>query len=98
PVAGSTINITKLEPNFLSLVKTVPFALYNSLCKPGLFSSKTILEKMAAIENIFTLLILFFCIWFRKKEFDKNLLALCVFICLAILLLIGYTTPIAGAI
>ncbi len=98
PVAGSTIRIAKLEPTIFSLLKTAPFALYNSLCKPGLFSSKSILEKLAAVENIFTLLFLFFCIGFRKKEFDKNLLALCIFICLAILLLIGYTTPIAGAI
>ena len=98
PVAGSTISIVKLEPTIFSLLKTAPLALYNCLCKPGLFSSKSFLEKLAALENIFTLLFLFFCIWFRKKEFDKNLLALCVFICLTILLLIGYTTPIAGAI
>jgi hypothetical protein len=98
PEAGSTINVAKLEPGFFSLLKTIPSALYNSLCKPGLFSARSILEKMAAAENIFALLFLIACIWFRKKEFNKNLLALCVFICLAILLLIGYTTPIAGAI
>lgn len=98
PVAGSTIAIRKLEPNLFSFIKTAPFALYNSLCKPDLISSKSILEKLAAVENVFALLFLFFCIWFQKKEFDKNLLALCVFISLAILLLIGYTTPIAGAI
>lgn len=98
PEAGSMIHIQKLEPTVWSLIKTAPGALYNTLCKPGLFSSRSLLEKIAALENIFTLLFLALCIWFRKKEFDKNLLALCVFICLALLLLIGYTTPIAGAI
>jgi hypothetical protein len=98
PVAGSTISVKKLDPTIFSLIKTAPFALYNCLCKPGLFSSKTLFEKFAAVENILTLLFLFFCIWFRKKKSDKNLLALCLFISLAILLLIGFTTPIAGAI
>ncbi|MGZ3904777.1 MAG: hypothetical protein ACXVC6_13835 [Bacteroidia bacterium] len=98
PEAGSTIKVEKLEPTVASFIKTAPFALYNSLCKPGLFSSKSLFEKMAALENIITIIFLFTCIWFRKREFDKNLLALCLFFSLTLLLLIGYTTPIAGAI
>jgi hypothetical protein len=98
PIAGSTITIAKLEPGFFSLVKTAPLALYNSLCKPGLFSSKSFLEKFSALENSCLLVFLIFCVWFKKKNYNRNLFAMCLFICLIILLLIGYTTPVAGAI
>jgi hypothetical protein len=98
PEAGSTIAVGRLDPTILSFIKAAPMALYNTLCKPGLFSSRSLLEKMAAAENILVLLFLALCVWLRKKDFNKNLLALCIFISLAILLLIGYTTPIAGAI
>ncbi len=98
PLAGSTINIAKLEPHVFSLIKTAPAALYNSLCKPSLLSSKSFLEKFSALENAFVLLFLIVCVWFKKEIYSRNLFAMCLFICLIILLLIGYTTPVAGAI
>ena len=98
PLAGSTIPISHLEPTFFSLLKTTPFALFNSLCKPGLLSAKSILEKLSAVENTCILLFLLFCVWFKKTTYDRNLFSLCLFMCLTLLLLIGYTTPVAGAI
>jgi hypothetical protein len=98
PIAGSTISISKLDPTIFSLVKTSPAALYNSLCKPSLLSSKSFLEKFSALENTAVLLFLIVCVWFKKQMYNRNLFALCLFICLIILLLIGYTTPVAGAI
>ena len=98
PIAGSTINISKLEPTIFSLIKTAPAALYNSLCKPSLLSSKSFLERISVLENACVLIFLIICIWFKKHMYNRNLLALCLFICLIILLLIGYTTPVAGAI
>ncbi|HEX7413491.1 MAG TPA: hypothetical protein VF411_05545, partial [Bacteroidia bacterium] len=68
------------------------------LCKPSLFSSKSFLERFSALENIFVLVFLIICIWFKKQHYNRNLFALCFFMCLVILLLIGYTTPVAGAI
>ncbi len=98
PIAGSTIHISRLDPTVFSLIKTAPFALYNSLCKPSLLSSKSFLEKFSAIENACVILFLIICVWFKKPDYNRNLFALCLFICLVILLLIGYTTPVAGAI
>lgn len=98
PIAGSTINISRLEPTIFSLIKTAPDALYNSLCKPSLLSAKSFLERFSALENAFILTILIICVWLKKHSYDRNLFALCLFICLVILLLIGYTTPVAGAI
>jgi hypothetical protein len=98
PIAGSTINIAKLDPTIFSLLKTAPVALYNSLCKPSLLSSKSFLEKFSALENACVLVFLIVCVWFKKQTYNRNIFALCLFICLIILLLIGYTTPVAGAI
>jgi len=98
PIAGSTINISRLEPTIFSLLKTAPAALYNSLCKPSLFSAKSFLERFSALENAGVLIFLIICVWFKKQSYNRNLFALCLFICLVILLLIGYTTPVAGAI
>jgi hypothetical protein len=98
PIAGSTIHISRLDPTVFSLIKTAPFALYNSLCKPSLFSSKSFLEKFSAVENALVILFLIICVWFKKQTYNRNLFAMCLFICLVILLLIGYTTPVAGAI
>jgi hypothetical protein len=98
PHAGSTISIAKVEPNLFSFIKTAPLALYNSLCKPGLFSAGSFLELVSALENTVVLIFLLGCLLRHKKTFDKNIFALCLFISLSILLLIGYTTPVAGAI
>lgn len=98
PIAGSTINISRLEPTIFSLIKTAPAAIYNSLCKPSFFSAKSFLEKFTALENACVLIFLIICVWFKKHSYNRNLFALCLFICLVILLLIGYTTPVAGAI
>jgi hypothetical protein len=98
PIAGSTINISRLDPTLFSLFKTAPAALYNSLCKPSLFSAKSFLERFSALENACVLIFLIVCVWFKKHSYNRNLFALCLFICLVILLLIGYTTPVAGAI
>jgi hypothetical protein len=98
PIAGSTINISRLDPTVFSLLKTAPNALYNSLCKPSLFSAKSFLERFSALENVFMLIFLIVCVWLKKYSYNRNLFALCLFICLVILLLIGYTTPVAGAI
>ena len=98
PLAGSTIAISKLEPTVFSLIKTAPLALYNSLCKPGVFSSRSFLERFSALENSCILIFLLVCVWFKKQHYNRNLFAMCLFTCLVILLLIGYTTPVAGAI
>ena len=98
PVAGSMIGLPVLQPTLFSLFKTAPRALYNALAKPGLVSSKSMLERVSAIENAAVLLFLLLCVAWCRRGMNKNLLSLCFFIAVPILLLIGYTTPVAGAI
>jgi len=98
PLAGSALEIPKLEPTFSSLFKTAPLAIYNSLAKPGLLSSRSMLERISAIENAMILLFLIACTALCRTGMNKNLFSLCFFLSITILFLIGYTTPVAGAI
>lgn len=98
PLAGSAIDMEQMKPTYGSLLRTAPVALYNSLCKPGFFSSKSLLEKVAALENSFILLFLILCTAFSRTGMNKNLFSLCFFLSVTVLFLIGYTTPVAGAI
>lgn len=98
PYAGSTLDMKQLEPTFGSLFKTAPTAMYHALAKPGLFSSKSIFEKVAAIENSIFLLFMIVCVWLSRTGMNKNLFSLCFYTSVVILFLIGYTTPVAGAI
>jgi hypothetical protein len=98
PLAGSAIDMKQLEPTYSSLFKTAPVALYNSLCKPGFLSARSVLERMAALENAAILLFLIFCTALCRTGMNKNLFSLCFFLSVAVLFLVGYTTPVAGAI
>lgn len=98
PLAGSTIQIKRLEPTLWSLVKTAPMALYNSLCKPSFLSAHSAMEKISAVENSVVILFLMICVWYRKENYNRNIFSMLFFISIVILLLIGYTTPVAGAI
>lgn len=98
PLAGSTIDMEQLQPSYSSLFKTAPSALYNSLCKPGFTTAKSFFEKFSAIENAMILLFLIICTGWCRTGMDKNLFSLCFFLSITILFLIGYTTPVAGAI
>lgn len=98
PLAGSAIATEPLQPSYGSLFKTAPVALYNSLCKPGFLTAKTVFEKIAALENVLVLLFLLACAVFSGPLAHRNLFAFCFFLSLTVLLLIGFTTPVAGAI
>lgn len=98
PLAGSTIEMPVLQPTMASLFRTAPRALYNALAKPGLLSAKTIFERLSSVENALVLLFLMLCTAWCRTGMNKNLFSLCFFISVTILFLIGYTTPIAGAI
>ncbi len=98
PLVGSTIAMEQLQPNYTSLFKTAPSAIYNSLCKPGFMSAKSIFERISGLENTLVLLFLLICTAWCRTGMDKNLFSLCFFVSITILFLIGYTTPVAGAI
>ncbi len=98
-LGNSTINITPLHPNFTSFVANAPEALDHSLLRPYLTEIKSIAYLPFALENIIygALIVLF--IFFRKKAVRIDpLIYCCIFFCITIFLITGYTVPIIGAV
>lgn len=99
PKAGSLLQEKSISPDVFSFIKFSPVAIYNVLLKPGLLSAKSILEKMAAAENIVIAAFLLFCILFADfRKYNAAVFLLCIFPVIILFLIIGFTTPIAGAI
>jgi uncharacterized membrane protein YqjE len=99
PRAGSLIQEEAIAPNVWAFVGFAPKALYNVLLKPGILQAKSLIEKMAAVENIFIAAVLLLCLLFADpRQTNGNLLNLCLYAVLILFLIIGFTTPVAGAI
>jgi hypothetical protein len=100
--SGSYIETTPIEQSPLQLVKNIPQAMNNVLLRPlpsdpphSVFKWFSILDAWGVYTLLFTVLL-----FFRRKLERKELnfiIALCVF-SLVLTLLIGWTTPILGAI
>ncbi len=98
PASGSLIHTNKLDGDIVSFALHVPKALYYAMFKPFLFSSRNPLLLVSGIENFFVLLMIIVAILFRKKQFNSNLVAFGATASLVILLFVGITTPVMGAI
>jgi hypothetical protein len=99
PKAGSLIQEKPIAPDIGSFLLFAPKALYNVLLKPGIFKARSVIEKMAAAENILIAGILLVCLFFTdRKQVNSSLLNLCIYAVLILFLIIGFTTPVAGAI
>lgn len=96
PKSGSNIN---LDPNSTNIFSVSASYLYYSLFHPLFFNSKSMLQHLASLENLFiilSLLIVFYGI-IRNKKDNFPAITFVVFT-LLLCLLIGLTTPNSGAI
>lgn len=99
PPSGSRIAIGKLENNFFSFVKNIPFAFLNVLSRPYMWEAKAPLLVPPAIENVLILLLVALSIFFSSfRNTDKALFWLCIWVVICLFLLVGFTTPVIGAI
>lgn len=99
PRAGSLLQNEAISSDFMSLLKFAPKALYNCFLQPGILKAKSLVEKMAALENIALLLFLAVCFFYGDfTNCNKPILYFTLFSILILFLIIGYTTPVAGAI
>ena len=99
--AGSLIKPLKLEPTLFSFIINAPLAIINTLFRPFVFDIDSLIILPAFIENIVWILFAIIAIIFRKKEISsQEQKILLIFLTFTIIetLLIGYTTPILGAI
>ena len=97
--ANSIITIPNIEPTAWSLLKHSPNAIWRVLIRPNVFDSGSILIQLSAIENIFILAMVVFCMLFANKRMihSTHLFCLSIFFVLLMFALIGLITPILGA-
>lgn len=99
---GSAVPVNKLEPNFLNFLINSPQAFTLSTIRPYPSDVKHLLSLAAAIEINFLLLVFVAFLFWRKKRNGTHTISLfllfCIFLSLSILMMIGYTVNVLGAI
>lgn len=94
----STLDVAPLQPDFKSFLANAPKALDHALLRPYL-SAKGIQYIPFALEICLIEILFLLFVFFRKKKIVIDpLIYLDIFFSLTMLLIIGYTVPIIGAI
>lgn len=99
PRAGSLVNVVPLSNSYTSFFIQSPMAFFTAFVQPAVFSASSVLAFAASIENILLIVIFVFLLCFQK--WNRNNLALLLLLTGSVILLftlVGFTTPIAGAI
>jgi hypothetical protein len=98
--SGSFIPPFDLMPNPTSFLVHTPTALWIVLMKPYLWDVGSVLVKFAALENIFIVIMLIVTLVTRKKIIftEKRIFYFLFIFVFYLYLLIGFTTPVMGAI
>ena len=99
--AGSGIPITTIKGNGATMIKMIPEVLFNTLIRPVPRKNSSWLQYSAFIENIIILLgvLLAIFIFPRKLSSKENRIFFSLLIySLMIYLVVGWTTPVVGAI
>lgn len=98
-VGLTSVPIRELEPTAMSFLKNTPQAITLSTMRPYPSDVRHILSLAAAIEINSLLLIFILFLFFRKKvSRSRNLVYLCVFFSVSLLLAIGFSQSNLGAI
>ena len=96
---GSAVAVKKLEPNFPSFLANAPQSFALSVIRPYPADVKHLLSLAASIEiNALLLVFLLFLFWRRRGSSWSPFLLFCVFLSFSVLMMIGYTVNILGAI
>ncbi|MDF2437240.1 MAG: hypothetical protein K0Q95_1616 [Bacteroidota bacterium] len=98
--AHSVIQMKKIDPYSLAFLKNIPMAFFSSVIHPTLFEVKSWFHLLAAVENLWIILIILLSIFF----FDKAVLAkmevvlFCLGFSFFVLVIVGLTTPAIGSL
>lgn len=96
---GSAVEVNSLQPNFASFFINAPQAFTLSTIRPYPADVRHLLSLAAAAEINFLLFIVLICLLFRNGRFSfRPELLFCFFFSFSVLLMIGYTVNILGAI
>ena len=96
---GSAVEVSKLEPSFKSFVAHTPQAMSLSIIRPYPSDVKHLLSLAAAIEiNLLILVFIVFLIWRKNGTPLSPFILFCLLFSFAVMMMIGYTVNILGAI
>ena len=96
--SGSLIDIPLLTHDVWSFIKYAPLAFFNTLFRPLIFESYSVLILMASIENLFILSVIITTLFFLNyKEINKSIFFACMFVVIFMFVLTGLITPVMGA-
>lgn len=97
---GSYIPTVPLSGNIMAFIMQVPHALYLSFLSPFTTWNIGALGLTSALENLALVIIPLLSMAFARPlaRMDPPLLLFCLFFCLALGILIGWTTPVVGAL
>lgn len=100
PPANSYFQVTQIKNDPIILIKTIPEALFNGFLRPFMFDFKSKFSLFSWLENCFMILLISTSIIYKKNLNPKNKTVLVSLLIFAICLytLIGWTTPVSGAI
>lgn len=98
--AGSLLFEDAILPNINSFLKFIPVAFINASLMPLPWHSKSIMELVASLENLLLMILLLISLFFLKhqKEINHSFLWFLIFVVLSVLFVVGFTTPVSGAI
>lgn len=98
PRSGSIVQIPAFSSDLASIIQVIPFALLNTVIYPLPFTHDPILVSLAGMENLLLIILLILSFLYRKKVVNWNLLCAALILIGGVYLLIGFTTPVLGAI
>ena len=96
---GSVVEVNRLQPTFVSFIVNAPQAFTLSAIRPYPSDVRHLLSLAAAAEINFLLLLVLVCLFFRKRKLSFSpFLLFCLFFSFSVLMMIGYTVDVLGAI
>jgi hypothetical protein len=100
PGCESFIQITPINNSGMQLIKNIPEALVNGLFRPFPTDPGSKLKYLAIIEIFGMLCLTFYAVLNRRKLniFENRIVTYLIVFSIGLLLLIGWTTPVNGAI
>lgn len=97
--AGSAIDLPRLDGSLLAIFKLIPMGFCNALFRPHLFEFHNIMTFAAALENLFIAVFIILGLIFANysRKYPPQLYFSLSF-SLILLVIIGVTTPVLGAL
>lgn len=96
---GSSVAVNRLEPEPISFILNAPQALSLTVIRPYPSDVRHLLSLAAAVEINFLLFIfLIFLLWHKTGTKNPRFILYCLLLSFGILMMIGYTVNILGAI